>query len=109
MYPSRTDRDSPEAPEARLIGRPVRQNTEMAEKANRISYGTKDDPPFLIQHGDANPLVTSEQSEILRDALKTANVPVEMTTFHGAGHGGPAFQSAENLAKVAAFFKRVLR
>ncbi len=109
MYPSRMDHDSPEAPEARLLGGPVQQNAELAEKANPIFYVTKDDPPFLIQHGDADPLVTIEQSELLRDALKKAGVAVEMTTFHGAGHGGPAFQTAENLAKIAAFFERVLR
>lgn len=109
MYPSRMDHDSPEAPEARLLGGPVQQNAELAEKANPIFYVTKDDPPFLIQHGDADPLVTIEQSELLRDALKKAGVPVEMTTFHGAGHGGPAFQTAENLSKIAAFFERVLR
>lgn len=109
MYPSRIDHDSPSAPEARLIGGPVQQNAELAEKANPISYVTKDDPPFLIQHGDADPLVPMEQSELLRDALKKAGVPVEMDVFHGAGHGGPAFMAAANMEKVRAFFATYLR
>lgn len=109
MYPSRMDHDSPTAPEARLIGGPVQQNAELAEKANPISYVTKDDPPFLIQHGDADPLVPMEQSELLRDALMKAGVPVVFDAFHGAGHGGPAFQAPENLKKITAFFEQHLR
>lgn len=109
MYPSRMDHDSPTSPESRLIGGPVQQNAELADRANAITYVTKDDPPFLIQHGDADPLVPMEQSELLRDALKKAGVAVELTIFHGAGHGGPAFQSAANLEKVKSFFAEHLR
>ncbi|MBY0503710.1 MAG: alpha/beta hydrolase [Bryobacteraceae bacterium] len=108
MYPSRMDHDSPEAPEARLIGGPVQQNAELAEKANPITYVTKDDPPYFIQHGDADPLVPMEQSELLRDALKKAGIAVEFEILHGAGHGGPAFQAPANLEKVKAFLARHL-
>ena len=108
MYPSRMDHNSPEAPEARLIGGPVQQNPDLAEKANPISYVSKDDPPFLIQHGDADPLVPMEQSELLRDALAKVGVPVELTIFHRAGHGGPQFQTPENLKKVSEFFQKYL-
>lgn len=109
MYPSRIDHDAPDGPGSRLIGGPVQQNAELAEKANPISYVTKDDPPFLIQHGDADPLVPLEQSELLRDALQKAGVPVELTVFHRAGHGGAAFSTPENLAKIRAFFEKTLR
>ena len=109
MYPSRMDHDSPASPESRLIGGALQQNAELVEKANPISYVSKDDPPFLIQHGDADPLVPMEQSELLRDALKKAGVPVEFTAFHGAGHGGPAFQTPENLSRVQEFFAKHLR
>jgi len=103
------DHDSPESPESRLVGGPVQQNAELAEKANPISYVDKSDPPFLIQHGDADPLVPMEQSELLRDALIKAGVPVELTIFHRAGHGGPAVESPENLAKITEFFRKTLR
>jgi dipeptidyl aminopeptidase/acylaminoacyl peptidase len=103
------DHDSPSAPEARLIGGPVQQNAALADKANPVTYVSKDDPPFLIQHGDADPLVPMEQSELLHDALKKAGVPVELNIFHGGGHGGPVFQAAENIAKIRAFFEKHLR
>ena len=109
MYPSRMDHDSPASPESRLVGGPVQQNAELADKANPITYVDKTDPPFLIQHGDADPLVPMEQSELLRDALVKAGVPVELTIFHRAGHGGPAFQTPDNLAKVVDFFRKSLR
>jgi len=48
---------------------------------------TKDDPPFLIVHGDADPLVPHHQSELLAAALKAAGVPVTFYTVKGGGHG----------------------
>jgi acetyl esterase/lipase len=107
-HPSRMDHDSPESPESQLIGGPVQQNAELAERANPAKYASKDDPPFLIQHGDADPLVPMEQSEILLEALQAAGARVEMDVLRGAGHGGPAFQAPENLMRVKAFFDRHL-
>ena len=109
MWSSRMDHDSPAAPESRLIGGPVQQNAELAENANAITYVTKDDPPFLMQHGDADPLVPMEQSELLAEALQKAGVPVELNILHKAGHGGPAFNTKENIAKIAAFFAKHLK
>ncbi|GEM_PF-6934432 len=47
--PARMDHDSPVAPEARLLGGPVKHNAERSEIAPQTSYVTRDDPPFLIQ------------------------------------------------------------
>jgi dipeptidyl aminopeptidase/acylaminoacyl peptidase len=103
------DHDSPESPENQLIGALIQQNTELAEKANPARYATEDDPPFFIQHGDADPLVPMEQSEILATALKAAGAQVEFEVLHGAGHGGPQFQNPQNLQKVKTFLDRVLK
>ncbi|MFN0105850.1 MAG: alpha/beta hydrolase fold domain-containing protein [Bryobacteraceae bacterium] len=108
-HPSRMDHDSPESPENQLAGALVQQNPELAERLNPARYASKDDPPFLIQHGDADPLVPLEQSEILTDALKAAGAKVELEVLHGAGHGGPQFQTPENLRRVRAFFDLALR
>ena len=78
----------PDSPEAQLIGGPIVENKEKAAKANPITYITKDDPPFLIIHGDADPLVPHHQSELLETALKKASVPVSFYTVKGGGHGG---------------------
>lgn len=108
-YPSAMDHDSPESPENQLIGALIQQNADLAEKANPARYASKDDPPFFIQHGDADPLVPMEQSEILATALKAAGAKVEFEVLHGAGHGGPQFQNPQNLQKVKAFLDRALK
>lgn len=108
-HPSRMDHDAPDSPESQLIGALLQPNLNLADRVNPANLASSDDPPFLIQHGDADPLVPLEQSEILAGALKSAGVKVDMDVVHGAGHGGPLFQTAENLKRVRAFFDRVLR
>jgi acetyl esterase/lipase len=75
------------SPESRLIGGALQENKDKVAKANPISYITKNTPPFLICHGDADPLVPHHQSELLAAALKKASVPVTFYTVKGAGHG----------------------
>jgi len=108
-FPSRMDHDSPASPESQLLGGLVQQNPDLAARANPAAFASKDDPPFLIQHGDADPLVPAEQSEILADALKAAGVRVEFEIIKGGGHGGPLFQTPENLARVQRFLDSILR
>jgi acetyl esterase/lipase len=103
------DHDAPDAPEAKLIGGAVQANKEKARKANPIEYVTADDPPFLIVHGDADPLVPVGQSEILADALKKAKVDVELVVLKGAKHGGPEFNTADQFKKTVEFLDTHLK
>ncbi len=57
-------------------------------RANPITYVTKDDPPFLIIHGDADLLVPHHQSVLLDAALRKAGVSVRFVTIPGGPHGG---------------------
>ena len=79
--------DAPGSPESRLIGGPIQQNREKVARANPITYITPNDPPFLIAHGDADPLVPHHQSQLLEVALKKAGVAVTFYTVKGGGHG----------------------
>jgi acetyl esterase/lipase len=79
--------DSADSPESQLIGGPIQQNKEKTAKANPITYITRGDPPFLICHGDVDPLVPHHQSQLLEAALKKADVPATFYTVKGAGHG----------------------
>ena len=45
------------SPEAILIGGPIDENLDKCALANPITYIDANDPPFLILHGDADPLV----------------------------------------------------
>jgi len=91
-FPGAMDHDAADSPESRLIGGPVQQNKEKVKRANPISYVSKDDPPFLIVHGDKDQLVPHNQSQLLYDALKNAGVQVRFHTVKGAGHGFDSLQ-----------------
>ncbi len=80
--------DAANSPESELIGGAIQDNKAKTAKANPITYVTTGDPPFLICHGDQDPLVPHHQSELLEAALKKASVPVTFYTVKGAGHGG---------------------
>jgi len=107
---SRIDHDAKDSPEALLIGGAVQANKEKAARANPITYVSKADSSFLIMHGNKDNTVPYQQSELLRDALQKAGVPVTLKIVEGAGHGlgGPEvnrvveeFLDAQLKAKVA--------
>ena len=100
------DHDSPNSPESFLLGGPVQQNKDKAARANPITYIGKDTAPFLIMHGDRDPLVPTEQSRILLNALEKAGIPASLHVVKGGGHG---FGGPEIDAKVDEFFDRVLK
>lgn len=91
---------------AQLLGGPVPEQKELAVKAAPITYVTKDDPPFLIMHGDKDPLVPLRQSELLRDALRKAGIETTLHVVAGAGHG---FRRSDTDALVISFFEKQFR
>jgi acetyl esterase/lipase len=102
----------PESPVGLLLGGPVDERKEEARQASPTTYVSRDDPPFLIFHGDKDPRVPIEQSEMLHAALKDAGVD---TTFVRVKDGGHGFRpgcdpSPEQIrAQVAAFFDKHLK
>jgi len=106
-HPDGQVHNTPDSPESQLIGGPIQENKEKVAKANPITYVTKDDAPFLIIHGDVDPLVPHHQSEILEAALKKAGVPVSFYTVKGAGHGGFKDPNVPKLTKK--FFDKHLK
>ena len=101
--------DSAGSPESKLIGGAVQENKDKAARVNPITYVSSDDPPFLIVHGDKDPLVPHHQSELLFDSLKKSGVSAHFHTIHGAGHGGPGFAGKNIDDMVAAFFDERLK
>lgn len=105
--PSRMDHDAADSPESQLVGGPIQQNKDKVAKANPITYLTKDDPPFLILHGDQDPLVPHHQSVILNEALQKVGVTVTFHTVKGAGHGFRNRPEVDEM--VNAFFGKHLK
>jgi acetyl esterase/lipase len=90
-----------------LLGGPAEQNKTKAIAASPITYVSKDDPPFLIIHGENDFSVPASQGELLAAALKTAGVEttLEITPRgHSVGLGGPTL-----LPIVKAFFDKHLK
>lgn len=96
----------PGSPESKLLGGPILERANEAAKANPIRYVSKDDPPFFIVHGKADPVVVPSQSQLLADALRSKGVQAELTFIDGAAHGGPAFLETALLERVHGFLQR---
>lgn len=62
------------------------ENLEYA-RASPVTHVTRDDPPFLLMHGDADEVVPIGQSEQLEAALKAAGVTVRFIRVPGGRHG----------------------
>ncbi len=97
------------SPEANLLGGAPLENKDKAARASSITYITKDDPPFLIVHGDKDPVVPLNQSEALHAALETAGMGTHLHIIHGAGHGGAGFAGQDITDMVAKFFDETLK
>lgn len=61
---------------------------ELARQLNPVTWVEASDPPFLIVHGTADPVVPIGQSRRLRDALQAAGRSVQMIEVPGGAHGG---------------------
>jgi acetyl esterase/lipase len=92
--------DAPDSPESELVGGPIQENPERVARANPITYVSDDAPPFLIVHGDQDPLVPYHQSVLLYTALKKVGTPVTLYTVEGAGHGGFTDPKVSELTKA---------
>jgi acetyl esterase/lipase len=57
-----------------------RVNKEKVARCNPITYVTSEAPPFLIVHGNQDPLVPYGQSVLLVEALQKAGVEVTFYT-----------------------------
>src|SRR6266566_1783073 len=88
-----------------LLGGPLEKDKAKAIAANPIHYISKDDPPFLIVHGEADRVVPVEQSQRLYEELRKAGVNATLKTPH-VGH--QAIQM-DSLKDAEAFFDATLK
>ena len=76
-----------DATDAKLLGGPPNEKRDVAKKASPVTYVSRDDPPFLIVHGDLDRTVPLEQSQILFDKLKLAGVDATLLVVKNGKHG----------------------
>jgi acetyl esterase/lipase len=105
LFPGRDDAQSPEA---LLIGAAPLDRPDLAKIASPVTYVDKDDPPFLIIHGEKDELVSNVHSRLLSSWLNVAGVQNELVIVEGAPHFGAMFDSDEVREKVLNFLRQQL-
>jgi len=98
--------DTADSPESKLIGGTPADNPDKAKAVSPVTYVTKDAPPFLIMHGDKDPLIPLAQSQELDAALRKAGVDTTLFVVKGGGHG---FGGPEIMKQVRDFFDKHLK
>lgn len=95
--------DDPNSPESKLIGATPLSRPDLARIASPVTYVDKDDPPFLIIHGEKDNLVSPKQSQLLSSWLNSAGVSNEIMIVGGAPHFGEMFDADDIRKKVVDF------
>jgi acetyl esterase/lipase len=109
-----SDRPFPaEGPITKLFGGPPREKADLARKASPVKYASRDDPPFLIVHGDKDQTVPLRHSQILTERLKDAGADVTLLVVKNGQHGtwGPDAEPDANEIneRVCSFFEEQLK
>jgi acetyl esterase/lipase len=104
---STMNHDDVKSPESSLIGGAIQENKNKTALANPVTYVNKSNPPFLIFHGDKDPLVPHCQSEKLFEKLQSARVLSELVIILGGMHG-PGVMIDQYYEKAIVFFKNEL-
>lgn len=73
--------------ESRLIGKAVSTSPVEVQLANPVNYIGRNAPPFLILHGQSDPLVPWQQSWLLFEALANAGHEATLVLLEKLEHG----------------------
>lgn len=92
-----------------LLGGTPEEKPDVARQASPLTFVSKSSPPFLILHGDADPVVPVDQSKAFAAALKTAGADVTLMLVPGGGHGGDQFKLPEYPKAIEAFLERTMK
>jgi acetyl esterase/lipase len=100
-----------DSPESILVGGALQTKLEVVKASNPITYIGKNTPPFFLQAGTADCTVPPQQSQLMADALfpVIGKDKVVFMLLQGAGHGDPAFSTAQNMALVVDFLNKHLK
>lgn len=96
-----------------FFGGTAEEKPEMYKLGSPITHVSRDDAPFLIVHGDIDPLVPVYQAEVFYDALRHAGVEATFIRVKNGDHGFtrpdqvPSKETIER--RVLEFFDRHLK
>lgn len=101
--------EDPKAPEGLLIGASPVARPDLAAIASPVTYIDKNDPPFLIFHGEKDNIVTNRQSKLLSGWLTVKGVKNELIIVKDAPHFGKMYDTEEFKNKVIDFLQAELK
>ena len=85
----------------------LKERERHMEQASPICYASRTNPPTLLMHGDADRLVSYENSRRMYEALKAAGNDVRLITVPGQGHG--FFDGEDYYGQIFQFLEDTLR
>jgi acetyl esterase/lipase len=97
------------APESILIGAAPLTRPDLAKIASPITYVDKNDPPFLIIHGEKDDIVSNKQSKLLNSWLNVLGVQHELIIVKDAPHFGEMYDTEDIRKKVIGFLNKNLK
>lgn len=92
-----------------LLGAQPLLRPDLAKIASPTTYIDKNDPPFLIFHGDKDQTVPISLSKLLDSYLQLANVQSDFVIVKEAQHGGTLFNSEDTKNKIISFLNTHLK
>ncbi|PQO39246.1 alpha/beta hydrolase [Blastopirellula marina] len=92
----------------KLLGGGANEKVDLAKQASAAYHVTKDDPPFLVIHGDKDKTVLLDQSQRIQEVYGEAGLPLELIVIQGGGHGGAEFYKGEPRQRAIEFFRQQL-
>ena len=93
------------SPIAVLLGASPLLRPDLSKIASPVSYVDRDDPPFLIIHGELDNAVPPTQSHLLKSYLDLSGVKNEIMIVKGAPHFGEMFDADEVQTEIFRFLK----
>jgi acetyl esterase/lipase len=101
-----------DSPESRLMGCRIQDIPDKIRLASPMTYIHKDIPPFLIQHGAADPIIPVQQSVRFAEAIAViaGRQRVQLDIIKGMGHHCDLrYETDQNINRVFNFFDKYLK
>ncbi|MFM8378738.1 MAG: alpha/beta hydrolase fold domain-containing protein [Planctomycetia bacterium] len=102
------EHDRPTSPASLLVGGPIAEFREAAQRASPLSFVSADDPPCLVIHGDRDESIPTAQSVAFDAALRAAGVDSTLLVLEGTGHRPGLGRRSPSGRALLEFFDRTL-
>jgi len=102
------EQDRAGSPASRLVGGPLPEFREAAQRASPVSHVSADDPPVLLLHGAADRVIPASQAVEFATVLKAAGVDATLVVIPGAGHSPDLRMAMPAGQALLSFLDRVL-